>query len=51
MSVVDAVCPPYVAVTFAVPPTFPVGVITPVDASMLPISPRSIANDAGTALP
>jgi hypothetical protein len=36
---------------FAVPPTLPVGVITPVEALTLPISPRSMAKDAGTEAP
>ena len=48
---VETVIPLYVAVTFAVPAMNPPGVSTPVDAAMLPISPRSIENDAATTCP
>jgi hypothetical protein len=51
VTLVVAICAPNVAVTLAVPPALPVGVITPVDATMLPICPRSIAKDAWTVSP
>ena len=48
MTGVDTDWVPKVAVTFATPPIFPDGVITPVDALMVATWPRSMENDAAT---
>src|SRR4029079_96262 len=46
-----AVLPFHAAVIVALPPTLPVAVNRAVDTLTLPISPRSIENDAGTVMP
>ncbi len=48
---VDTDWVPKVAVTLATPPIFPDGVITPVDGLMVATWPRSMENDAATAVP
>ena len=51
LRVVDIFWPPKVADTLATPPICPDGVKRPEVGPMDPTSPRSIANDAGTAAP
>ena len=51
VTVVLAVLPLRAAVIFATPPTAPDAVKRPVVRPTVPISPRSMVNDAGTSTP